>query len=72
MLVLAGNLECAKPDLGRFINMAPIACILKRQEPENACEMHVQFADSQPVQEIRTLDFMIFLVFDHDSTSRGQ
>ncbi|CAL5222010.1 g4300 [Coccomyxa viridis] len=26
---------------------------------------------AKPVQELRALDFLIFLVFDHDSTSRG-
>ena len=29
-------------------------------------------ADAQPVQELRSLDFLVFLVFDHDSVSRGE
>ena len=34
--------------------------------------MHVYNAGAKPVQELRALDFLIFLVFDHDSTSRGE
>ncbi len=34
--------------------------------------MLVYVAGAKPVQELRSLDFLIFLVFDHDSISRGR